>query len=97
MKQDNSLKQAFDLSDQILMAIGQVDLEEITRLDDKRKVVIDQYYQNTNPVDAELTILLKQKNDQIVSRLVEMQQQTRSQQINLKQSQKVSKAYLDNV
>ena len=97
MNLSNSLQQAFDLSDQILTAIGQQNLDDISSLEEKRKLVIEQCYLNANAIDAKLTRLLKQKNDQIVSQLVEMQQQIRSRQINLKQSSKVSNAYLNNV
>ena len=97
MNLSNSLQQAFDLSDQILTAIGQQNLDDISSLEEKRKVVIEQCYLNSNAIDDRLTRLLKQKNDQIVSQLVEMQQQIRSQQINLKLSSKVSNAYLNNI
>ncbi|MCK4707125.1 MAG: hypothetical protein KAU21_00780, partial [Gammaproteobacteria bacterium] len=78
MNLSNSLQQAFDLSDQILTAIGQQNLDDISSLEEKRKVVIEQCYLNSNAIDDRLTRLLKQKNDQIVSQLVEMQQQIRS-------------------
>ena len=96
MKQNTQLRQALDLSDEILMAIENNSLDTVTRLDDERRSLMNQYYSNTDNINEELTRELKFKNDQIVSQLTEMQQQTRSQQIKLNQSQKVSKAYLSN-
>lgn len=98
MALDNSLQQALNLSDQILTAIEQQKLDDISVLDDERRSLIDQYYQkdSSQDIDDKLTLELKQLNDLIVSRLVEMQQNIRSQQINLNQGQKVSRAYLDN-
>ncbi len=96
MKLDNSLQLALDLSDRILTAIELQDLELVTTLDEQRRSIIEVYYKKTAPIDADLTRKLKQKNDEIVSKLVDMQQKTRSQQIKLNQSQKVSKAYLSN-
>ncbi len=96
MKLDNSLQLALDLSDRILTAIELQDLELVTTLDEQRRSIIEVYYKKTEPIDADLTRKLKQKNDEIVSKLVDMQQKTRSQQIKLNQSQKVSKAYLSN-
>jgi hypothetical protein len=96
MELDNSLQQALDLSDRILTAIELQDLEVVTTLDEQRRSIIEVYYKKTVPIDADLTRQLKQKNDLIVSKLVDMQQKTRSQQIKLNQSQKVSKAYLSN-
>ena len=97
MRQHNQLQQAVSLSEQILAAIDEQDLDKVARLDIDRKRLIDRYYQNTDTIDIDLTQLLKQKNDEIVSRLVDLQHQTRSQQLKLNQSQKVSKAYLDNI
>ena len=94
--QQKILQQAIDLSDQILFAIEHQDIEKISQLDKKRKVVIERYYQTTKPIDAELTLLLKQKNDQIVFQLVELQQQTQTQQIGLNKSKKFIKAYQGN-
>ena len=96
MKSNAPLRQALALSDKILLAIEEDSLETGTKLDDERSSLIHQYYSNTDYINEELTRELKFKNDQIVSQLTEMQQQTRSQQIKLNQSQKVSKAYLSN-
>ncbi|MCP4077354.1 MAG: hypothetical protein GY744_14370 [Gammaproteobacteria bacterium] len=93
---DSDIKQAIQLSNEILTAVNNSQFEEVSRLDQVRKALIDKYFNNVELANEELTILLKQKNDHIVVRLLEMQQQTRSQQIKLKQSQKVSKAYLSN-
>jgi len=92
----STLQQAIDLSDQILLAIELQEMEKIAKIDKKRREVIDVYFKNTGSIDAELTRLLKQKNDKIVSQLVDMRQKTRSQQVKMNQGQKVSKAYLDN-
>lgn len=96
MKDNTQLRQALDLSDEILLAIEKNSLDTVTKLDDERLSLINQYYSNTDNINEKLTRELKLKNDQIVSHLTEMQQQTRSQQIKLNQSQKVSKAYLSN-
>ena len=90
------LSYALDLSDQILSAIADESLETISELDNERRLLIHKYYKNNKTIDEKLTRELKLKNDLIVSQLVEMQQNTRSQQIKLNQSKKVSKAYLDN-
>ncbi|MBT3203613.1 MAG: hypothetical protein HOM14_01705 [Gammaproteobacteria bacterium] len=90
------LSYALDLSDQILSAIADESLETISELDNERRLLINKYYKNNKTIDEKLTRELKLKNDLIVSQLVEMQQNTRSQQIKLNQSKKVSKAYLDN-
>jgi len=96
VKDNTQLRQALDLSDEILLAIEKNSLDTVTKLDDERLSLINQYYSNTDNINEKLTRELKLKNDQIVSHLTEMQQQTRSQQIKLNQSQKVSKAYLSN-
>ncbi len=96
MDKDSNIQQAIQLSNEILTAVNNSQFEEVSRLDKIRKTLIDKYFNNVELVNEELTVLLKQKNDQIVSHLTEMQQQTRSQQIKLNQSQKVSKAYLSN-
>ena len=90
------LSYALDLSDQILSAIADESLETISELDNERRLLINKYYKNNKTIDEKLTRELKLKNDLIVSQLVDMQQKTRSQQIKLNQSKKVSKAYLDN-
>ena len=90
------LSYALDLSDQILSAIADESLETISELDNERRLLINKYYKNNKTIDEKLTRELKLKNDLIVSQLVEMQQNTRSQHIKLNQSKKVSKAYLDN-
>ncbi|MCK5666304.1 MAG: hypothetical protein KAI17_22590 [Thiotrichaceae bacterium] len=84
------------MSDKILLAIEIDSLDTVTKLDTERNSLIHQYYSNTDIINAELTRELKLKNDQIVSQLTGMQQQTRSQQVKLSQSQKASKAYLSN-
>jgi len=96
MMSNTQLRQALDLSDKILLAIEEDSLDTVTKLDAERRSLINQYYSNTDNINEKLTRELKFKNDQIVSQLTEMQQQTRSQQIKLNQSQKVSKAYLSN-
>ena len=90
------LSYALDLSDQILSAIADESLETISELDNERRLLINKYFKNNKTIDEKLTRELKLKNDLIVSQLVDMQQKTRSQQIKLNQSQKVSKAYLSN-
>ncbi len=96
MDSDNILKQALDLSDQILIAIDSQDLERVASLDEQRRSIIDSYFKENVTIDANLTHKLKQKNDQIISQLTQMQQKTRSQQLNLNKSQQASKAYLAN-
>ena len=96
MKPNSQLHQALVLSDKILLAIEIDSLDTVTKLDTERNSLIHQYYSNTDIINAELTRELKLKNDQIVSQLTGMQQQTRSQQVKLSQSQKASKAYLSN-
>jgi hypothetical protein len=96
VKSNIQLSYALDLSDQILSAIADESLETISELDNERRLLINKYYKNNKTIDEKLTRELKLKNDLIVSQLVEMQQNTRSQQIKLNQSKKVSKAYLDN-
>lgn len=95
----NQLEQAIKLSDRILSEIEKESWEIITLLDEERLTLIEQYFnQNSSKsIDAKLTRLLKQKNDQIVSQLSQIQQQIRSKQIQLNQSKKVSKAYLENI
>jgi hypothetical protein len=90
------LNHALDLSDKILSSIAEESLETVSKLDVERRSLINKYYKNNDAIDEKLTRELKLKNDEIVSKLIEMQQKTRSQQIKLNQSQKVSRAYLDN-
>ncbi len=93
---NTQLHQALDLSDKILLAIENDSLDTVTKLDDERNSLIHQYYSNTDNINKKLTRELKSKNDQIVSQLTGMQQQTRSQQIKVSQSQRASKAYLSD-
>lgn len=96
MNVKSSLQQALDLSDKVLVSIELQQLDDISKLEKQRGIIIDQYYKNNDSIDEDLTLLLKQKNDLIVSQLIELKQKTRSQQIKMNNSQKASKAYLDN-
>ncbi len=93
---ENSIYKALTLSDDILVALVDNDLEKVAELDRERLEHIEKYYQKGGEIDEALTRELKQKNDEIVSKLNQLQNQTRSEQSSLNRSQKATKAYLQN-
>ncbi len=96
MGQANQLQQALDLTKQILRAIEAVDLDTVAELDRKRQLLIEEYYRNGQQADAGLTRQLKQSNDDAVTRLQSLKKQTRTRQLELKQSSRASRAYRAN-
>lgn len=96
MGQANQLQQALDLTKQILRAIEEVDLDTVAELDRKRQLLIEEYYQDGHQVDPGLTRQLKQSNDQAITQLSSLQQQTRNRQLQVKQSTRASQAYRAN-
>ncbi|MBL6999875.1 MAG: flagellar protein FliT [Gammaproteobacteria bacterium] len=96
MNQPSALQQAMLLSDEILTAIQAEDWDKVDALDIQRSSLIEAYYKTGSSVDVELTRELKQKNDEIVSCLQQLQQNIRSEQLTLKQSRKATKAYQSN-
>ncbi len=96
MGQANQLQQALDLTKQILRAIEEVDLDTVAELDRQRQMLIEEYYQDGQQVDAGLTRQLKQTNDEAVSQLHSLQNQTRNHQLHLQQSSRASNAYRAN-
>jgi hypothetical protein len=96
MDAGNSLLSAIKLSQQILQAIDEEQWDDITLLDQQRSPLIEQYFKSDSIIDKQQTQQLKQLNDEIVSRLIHIQQKNRNQQMSLTQAQKASKAYLDN-
>jgi len=96
LNQQPALQQALLLSDDIIAAIQVGDWDRVDALDHQRSSLIDEYYKTASPVDVELTLELKQKNDTIVSCLQQLQQNVRSEQLTLKQSRKATKAYQSN-
>ena len=97
MESLNPLQQSIELSNNILRAIDQEDWDAIYVLDEERSDLIEQYFSNATDIDKPLTLQLKQLNDEIISRLNDLQQKNRQHQLSLTQSQKASRAYLDNV
>lgn len=93
----STLSGAIELSENILHAIDQNDWARVSQLETERLEVIDSYYRGADPVDGSLTLELKQLNDQIVRQLIDLQQQTRSQQLELSRSSKASRAYQENM
>ena len=93
MEAHNPLKRALSLSQSILKAIEDRDLNAVADLDSQRQIFIQDYYQSQRDIDAELTLALKEINDDIVARLVVMQQQTRAQQVELGRANKASHAF----
>ncbi len=91
----DSLKQAIEVSESILRAIEQGDLEKVVKLEKTRGRLIDGSFQNSEITDAELTLKLKKINDLIVDRLGQLQQKVRTTQMDLLHGSKASKAYLD--
>jgi len=96
LNQQSALQQALLLSDEIIGAINAEDWDQVEALDNQRSSLMEAYYKTASPVDAELTLQLKQKNDEIVSCLQQLQQSIRSEQLSLKQSRKATKAYQSN-
>jgi len=96
MNQPETLLRVVELSDQILSAIDKEDWDSVASVDDERRRLLDEYYKNSTDIDKQLTRILKQKNDEIISRLVDIRQHTRTQKITLTQAQNASKAYLEN-
>ena len=87
---------ALSLSEEILAVIESENWDLVNELDQKRRIIIDQYFKSSAPFDEQLTRKLKLKNDEIVSRLISHQQKIRTQQFQLKQAAKVSRAYQAN-
>ena len=96
MEAGDRLQQAIELSQQILQAIEREQWDDIAELDQQRSELIKQHFNTSSTVDKPKTRQLKQLNDEIVSRLIAVQQKNRAQQMSLSRSQKASKAYLDN-
>lgn len=93
----STLSRAIELTEIILHAISQNDLARVSRLEKERQQLIDSYYSDTDAIDQALTLNLIQLNDDIVSQLLERQQQTRSEHVQLTQSNKASMAYRKNM
>ncbi|MDJ0833361.1 MAG: hypothetical protein QNJ69_07530 [Gammaproteobacteria bacterium] len=96
MGQANQLQQALDLTKQILRAIEEVDLDTVAELDRQRQMLIEEYYQQDKQIDAGLTRQLKQSNDEVVTQLHSLQKNTRTRQLQLRQSTHASNAYRAN-
>ena len=94
---DHNILHAVKLSEAIITAIDESDLAKVALLDEERSRLINQYYRDTDFIDAKLTLQLKQLNDNIVSRLTAMQQAIRAQQVQLNNTTKVSQAYQGNM
>jgi len=92
-----SLEKAIALSQEIELAISEYDLEKIAQLDRERQNVINQYFSEQKHIDEKLTLKLKEMNDSIVARLVELQRHTRSRQVEIKQASKITQAYQNNL
>jgi hypothetical protein len=92
----STLFKAIELSEAIELAVEEYDLEKIAQLDKERQHVINRYFVERKHIDEKLTLKLKQMNDSIVSRLIELQKQTRAQQVGINQASKASKAYRNN-
>lgn len=89
------LDRAIALSEQILDAVQQQQWQQVAAIGQDRASIIQRYYANTQVVDREKTIRLKQINDQIVALLRSARQQTREQQLDMRQGNRASQAYRD--
>ena len=92
----SGLLKAIQLSEEIEEAVQEYDWEKVSHLDEIRQQVINSYYREEDIIDSGLTEQLKQINDSIRDRLVQIQKQTRNQQVDFKNAQKASKAYENN-
>ena len=91
----NKLLQAIQLSHEIEEAVQEYDWDKVSNLDEIRQRAIISYYGEEKNIDGELTEQLKQINDNILNRMMVIQNETRSQQLQHKHGQKASKAYRD--
>ncbi len=96
MSSTPSIDTAIQLSLQILQEIDAENWDAITKLDGKRVEIIESVFQQGAKLDNDKVLLLKQKNDEIVGRLLAIQQQTRQKHQTLSQASNAAKAYLDN-
>jgi hypothetical protein len=97
MSQITSLAPAIEISQQILSAIDDSNLEQVTSLEVERKRLIDEYFSlPVAHIDEQQTRQLKQLNDDIVTRLRVLQAQVRTEHANLSKGSRMSKAYLNN-
>lgn len=96
MTQHQLITQAIELSQQILEAIDNSDLELVATHEKNRQLLIKDYFNKQGNIDEKLTRSLKQLNDEIVSKLAQIQSQVRSEHIKLSHGSKASKAYLNN-
>ena len=92
----NKLLEAIELSHEIEEAVQEYDWDKVSNLDEIRQRAIISYYGEEKNIDGELTEQLKQINDNIVNRMMAIQKETRSLQVQHKHGQKASKAYSDN-
>lgn len=93
----NTLDQAITVSEKILHAVQQTELETVTALEVERQTLIQQYFSTTQDVDVEKTEQLKQLNDDILHQLNQVRSKLREQQSSLIKGSKASKAYLSNL
>lgn len=92
----DKLHQAIDICAAIDTAMDDFDLEMIDQLDQQRQHCIKHYFEQEQNPNASMISQLKQKNDELLNRLMELQQQIRRQQIELGSANKAAQAYLQN-
>lgn len=90
------INKAIELSEAILQAIANLDLDKVASLDEKRVQAIREYFRDGATVDEKLAYKLKELNEDIVRQLSQMQQQTRTQQVKIRQASRVTNAYKNN-
>lgn len=95
MTSSRSLSSAIQLSQRILDAASEQAWEQVVQLEVDRGPLIQQYFDNNPEVDANAARELKHLNDEIIQQLVIAREKVRSQQMELQQNSRASRAYLD--
>jgi phosphoglycerate-specific signal transduction histidine kinase len=96
MSTQQLIKQAISVSEQILQAIGEQDLQHVQQLEAQRQPLIKDAFPIQDEDSFHQLARLKILNDEIVTRLSALQQEVRAQQKSVNQGSKAARAYLAN-
>lgn len=92
----SGINKAIELSEAIELAITEYDFDKVAQLDKERQWVINHYFTEQKHIDEKLTLKLKEMNDSIVARLMQLQKQNQTEQMKAKHASNATRAYLEN-
>ncbi len=89
------LSEAIRLTERMLQQVEEGRWQQLAELDARRQPLIQASFRQPE-VDAEAVRNLKALNDRIVENLERQRQQTRNEQLRMKQGQRAAQQYKDN-